>query len=373
MFRHWVVTLVLFIPILISAQNLTWSNWASYGGNLSLKSDKLQIYPNQPYSFADRSSSKIVAYADSVTGDVQLYATAKTIYNKDGYPMQNGQFLTSCDDDVCVVPFPSGERKVYVFHAFVVTTSSLGLQTRCGVLGQITGNNSSRAFYSVVDLDANGGEGAVTQKNVPLTSIGAADFLLVKHANGKDVWLLINGGNIIILIDKDGLHEQPRRYFNSFILKDASPHGDKIVASVRGTQEFSIKNELALLDFNNATGEIGQITFVRLPQQPLDVLFSPDGSKLYTNSNEYRNCQSQYYLYQLTINNNSISDPWKVCDENIYGMTRAIDNKIYLTGLGSELNDFGNNKIGLHVINQPNQPQSACLFQPRIFHTELGV
>ncbi|MFY8004605.1 MAG: hypothetical protein ACOVNR_07160, partial [Chitinophagaceae bacterium] len=134
--------------------------------------------------------------------------------------------------------------------------------------------------------------------------------------------------------------------------------------------EFSIKNELAVVNFNNATGQLGQTTIVGLPHMPTNVLFSTDGSKIYTTSYEYRNCESQYFLYQQSIEGNEITAPWLINDEYITGMTRAIDNRIYLYGRGTELDGFGNFKRGLHVINFPNQPKAACLFEKRKYQTE---
>ncbi|MBK8875688.1 MAG: hypothetical protein IPN13_17965 [Bacteroidetes bacterium] len=47
-------------------------------------------------------------------------------------------------------------------------------------------------WYSVVDLNQNGGLGAVVQKNVQMTNYQASDCVTaVKHGNGRDWWVFL--------------------------------------------------------------------------------------------------------------------------------------------------------------------------------------
>ncbi len=60
----------------------------------------------------------------------------------------------------------------------------------------ITGSSQTGFYYSIIDMNANSGLGAVLQKNVQLENFKCTDGLTtLKHANGRDWWILIRDWN----------------------------------------------------------------------------------------------------------------------------------------------------------------------------------
>ena len=88
--------------------------------------------------------------------------------------MQNGDSIVGQGwfYELVIVPNPSGNNTFYLF--------SIG----------VTNSGDSGLYYSVVDMNLNGGLGAVTQKNIRLQPFKIDDGLTaIKHGNGRDWWL----------------------------------------------------------------------------------------------------------------------------------------------------------------------------------------
>ena len=77
-------------------------------------------------------------------------------------------------------------------------------------------NNPPGLYYSVVDMDMDGGLGAVTnEKNIPLNAAWDAysKVIAVRHANGKDIWIITRKHQFdsyaAFLLTEDGIEDDP--------------------------------------------------------------------------------------------------------------------------------------------------------------------
>lgn len=118
-------------------------------------------------------------------------------------------------------------------------------------------------YYTKVDMSKNNGLGAVIEKN----QIAIADTLhqghlaAVKHANGKDWWVLIpkDRSNIhfSVLFTSDGLSDVYQQEIGDAQLGDGDGVG-QAVFSPDGTKfaKYEGASQLYLYDFNRETGEL---------------------------------------------------------------------------------------------------------------------
>ncbi|MBL0105224.1 MAG: T9SS type A sorting domain-containing protein [Bacteroidetes bacterium] len=122
-------------------------------------------------SIAD-SSGNLLFYSNTRAATAGLTGL---VWNRNNVLMQNGDSIYGAGwyFEHTIVPNPRGDNTYYLFTA--------GETSYCGF------------YYSMIDLNQNGGLGAVTQKNVELLgqNICVIDGLAaIKHANGRDWWVI---------------------------------------------------------------------------------------------------------------------------------------------------------------------------------------
>jgi hypothetical protein len=198
--------------------------------------------------------------------------------------------------------------------------------------------------YSIVDMDSNGGLGAVTIKNKILADnqhyVNCA-LTAVRHGNGQDWWLVKadcrNDRFQLYQVTSDtilGPYYQSTNFngdscafFSQIYFSD---DGTKMASSsymtnrinATNNQTYIDPNQVELYDFDRCTGTL---TFNKHYEVPLDtatigfdfragICFSPDASKLYTSNN--------YTIYQIDLQDTSIN------------------NTIFISGPDTVLSDF---------------------------------
>ncbi|MBP6826948.1 MAG: hypothetical protein KA165_10365, partial [Saprospiraceae bacterium] len=130
-----------------------------------------------------------------------------------------------------ILPLPDSSWMFYLFHKRFVLYSNPS-----DVI-------FDKLYYSVVDMDQNSGKGKVMTKNVECMSdtLSRGELCAVKHANGKDWWLVT-----------------PRRNSNKFYI-------------------FKFTKEGVIDTFQQTIGMLPNPEGEGLSQ----IVFSPDGNKLY--------------------------------------------------------------------------------------------
>ena len=262
-----------------------------------------------------------------------------------------------------------------------------------GLISKISLNEDLYLFFSRYDqlhfsrIEKNqiSGNYSVTQKNIPIDTTSGG-FVVVKHANGFDKWLIIVQRRMsrykVYHINTSGTityHStlsHPRFYDNNFTSSErltVSADGTKVVG-----QNLSNNLHFELLNFDPGTGQLFSPIFIppirNVVLNPIWAyirVFSPDGSKLYT----LDPTGISVVQFDLTVLDSATIDQSRQRISSSISLfsdiTIAPDGSLYLIG-----------RMGLsqslwtppHVLNfsrirYPDLPYPACLFEDTVFFT----
>ncbi|MBK7938046.1 MAG: PKD domain-containing protein [Lewinellaceae bacterium] len=303
-------------------------------------------------------------------GNLQYYSSGCNVINREHQIMENGDDLSPgfyhdiyCDQadwgylsyrGILSLPIPGHTGEYILFH-----------------YRRYENNDSIDVLYTLIDMNANGGLGKVTEKNV-LLEYGrlSLTFQAVRHGNGRDWWIVIpeEGKDIyhFYLLDPGGIHGPftqqvdtswiPGQYYN--LMCAFSPDGSKFVR-LGGDKPSAFR----LYDFDRCTGTLSNPVTVSVPDTIMyaaSACFSPNSRYLYLTNEVYR-------LYQYDVEASDIDASVQLIGEydgfvTVYNlaagphsMTLAPDNRIYLSS--------GNGVNVLHTIHNPDLPGIACDFR----------
>ncbi len=284
------------------------------------------------------------ATISNASGQLLFYTDGITVYNKNHVVMMNGNGLMghpSSTQSATIVPKPGSNNLYYIF-----TTDN---------------EHDPNGFrYSIVDMNLDGGNGAVTSdKNILVYTPTIENLGITKHGNGQDYWIITHGWNsnsfIAYQLTATGLNLTPVITNIGAIITGGptdfvaagtikiSPSGSKLAFT-------SVSDIAQLFDFNNSTGVLSnEITLLTEGGDLYGAAFSPDESLLYV-SNNFGS------IHQFNLNATNIpSSKITIHNSNIPGqMQVGPDNKIYVA--------FGS-RFYLGVINNPNVIGMGCNFQ----------
>ena len=222
-------------------------------------------------------------------------------------------------------------------------------------------------YYSKIDMEANGGLGKVIEKNAVIDTGRFEPLSVVKHANGRDWWIIMpemyfNRYHRLLLtpegVKGPWIQEIGPNFpldKGAFIPSEFSIAGDKFI---RG---WSANSQFALFDFDRCTGIFSNPnTFFFADTLIIHTIkFSPSGKYLYLNS------QILGKLYQLDINStfNPLIEIASVKNDQIcqgypvnFGfLANGPDGKIYISG--------GAKHKCISVINSPDKAFPDCDIQ----------
>ncbi|MCF6341443.1 MAG: gliding motility-associated C-terminal domain-containing protein [Bacteroidales bacterium] len=317
------------------------------------------------------SSSSAVSIMSDTNGSLLCATNAERIVNREGHIMPNGGNLIGDHDaymGTLIVQQPGSDHLYYVFTVSREFPDNIGM------------------FYSVVDMNLDGGLGDVTaEKNVPLQQAWAASNKLtsVRHANGEDVWIITRNFKtdqwyVAFLLTSTGLSTEGiitpipwRTDMNNEGSMKVSPNKKYLAAAYRrhGLQNEALKQSLDICSFNATSGEIGLLyTLTKNPNDwtrqywPQAVEFSPDSKLLYvTYYNSDDDKLMELYQYDMQY----VEDSLQFKESEIFiargpveGLQLARDGKIYTT-----IPRHGINPEYLSVIHEPWKRGIDCNFQ----------
>ncbi len=129
------------------------------------------------------------------SGTLQCYTNGVNVMNNADQLMQNGYHLLNCDtaygcypaQGVLTLPFPGAPRKYVMLmeQYFQKPIPGAGLDTFLYVGGGFP------LTYNVIDMAANSGLGnIVVRKDTLLSDTLTGHLTAVRHANGRDWWIL---------------------------------------------------------------------------------------------------------------------------------------------------------------------------------------
>jgi len=383
-FKNIIAVVALLLSFLVAFGQKEWSNWYANGEvMLTFKNGTAEkvtgfikdIPPLPPYEniyhFAYWGDGGI-SYSDPITGEMMFAISKRLGFGRDFEDFPNDTLLRSCPDykkSYQIIPIPDNPGKFYVMQfqsaAHDLAAQETGLQVRCP--------NAIGLGYSIVDMSKNGGLGDFTSMNNVLKSGLTDQITYVRHANGKDVWIIVhpyytaeyhailataNGFKSSVISTIGGLVNGGSGSVGGIL---ESSHDGKLLAGYRtlpasfGRQYTDIE----LFDFDNATGKLSN--YRTLPNQgPLTSMqFSPDNSKLYAIT--YLHNYSYQQLDQWDFNQPDLAASrtklFEKKNGDMYDMQLGPDGKIYVNHYREYTEDDYYNF--LMIIQCPNLPQYA--------------
>ncbi|MBK7967856.1 MAG: T9SS type A sorting domain-containing protein [Bacteroidetes bacterium] len=284
--------------------------------------------------------------------------------------MQNGDTLIGdlLFQEQVIVPLPGSSHLFYIFTPSVLVFYGF--------------------WYSVVDLNQNGGLGAVVQKNVQMTNYQASDCVTaVKHGNGRDWWVffrrfdVVNDSMYRYLITPLGIEGPFVQNIgtptdNGFMHTTFSKDGSKyLVVDRRGLIE--------VYDFDRCSGLFTNVTTIE-QEQPSGLVpyyfgceFSASGRYIYVSSNddvESRIVQFDLMSPNIPASKDTIADLSLPPTGGL--LKRAPNDKIYFSCVYNDgilaypypdsVTSIYN--LNLSVINYPDSAGTACDYSPFSFY-----
>jgi len=334
----------------------------------------LDFNGGEPTSIADvpQNHSNASSTICDENGNFLFSCNAKEIINRNGFTMQNGDNIIGnwhSSQGIVIVQKPGSDNLYYVFSVDFGQPLDLGMH------------------YSVVDMNMDGGLGAVTsKKNIEIEAgFDAFDKLnAVRHKNGKDIWIVTRkfteGSYAAFLLTENGFDPNP--VLSPAIVRDVYDYDctvgtmkisfDKkylVTAFKYEDGAFYLDQAFEICKFNDKTGEV-ELLYTLCKNagiylthfSPSTVEFSPDSKVLYLTFENNSTTPKIMELYQYNVS--KIEDSVSFVESEILiasgpvnGLQLARDGKIYCTGF-----DYGSYDY-ISVINKPWEKGTACDFQ----------
>ncbi|MBA3283987.1 MAG: hypothetical protein H0U27_02850, partial [Nitrosopumilus sp.] len=248
-----------------------------------------------------------------------------------------------------IIPIPNSSNLYYLFH--------------CTIDDQFNNLLTRYLYMSIIDMNDNGGLGAVISKNqiIHTDSLNAGKLTACKHANGRDWWLICHKAfsNIYqkFLITPFEIYGPYSQSIGILRLADA---GQACFSSDGSAfAYYGLNEDLDIFDFDRCSGLLSNPVHVSIKDSAssVGVAFSPNSQFLYVSSTKY------VYQFDVTATNIPSTQTTVAVWDGFYSPNPpfgtyfdisqlAPDGKIYI--------GTGNSTLHLHVINQPDSNGLAC-------------
>ena len=221
-------------------------------------------------------------------GQLAFYTNGCSVANAAGDTLFNGTGLNPgeiaemscpqtgylCPKGAMILPWPGVPNRYYLIHLGARYEASRKL-----TFGPL--------YYSVVDMNAQGGAGAVVSKNNLLLDGDLEPFTAVRHGNGRDWWIVIPGyatnNYYLFLLSPQGIMAQ--------LVQSIGP---ALSCKRMGSTAFSTNGlrfgrqqncQTVVLDFDRCTGVFSSPITLSTPAYSFGgggIGFSRDGNRLFT-------------------------------------------------------------------------------------------
>ncbi|RXR21171.1 T9SS type B sorting domain-containing protein [Flavobacterium amnicola] len=332
---------ILFLLVFQTSLAQGEANYWYFGGGAGL-----DFNSGVPVAVTNGQTNNIEGCAtiSNEVGELLFYTDGVTVWNKNHVIMQNGSALfghNSSTQSATIVPKPGSINLYYIF-TIDATAGSNGFS------------------YSVVDIDAQGGLGAVVAKNVFVYGPTCEKLAVIKKSDDFNYWIVTHdwGTNLFKTFEltTSGLNATP-------VNTAVGPVYTGNVDVTRGTMKISSNGkklaacssglgQLDLFDFNTTTGVLSNpILLLNEPGEMYGVEFSSNNKFLYVSN------ATQRKVYQFNLN--AVSIPASIITvstqpEQPSSLQMGPDGKIYVALFNSNF---------LSVINSPNVSGSGCNYQ----------
>ena len=329
-----------------------------------------QTYIDEGAASISDTAGNLLFYVDPIGGTMPNDSNMN-IYNRNHQIMQNGTDIDcgwSGRQNSIIVPLPESDNIYYLFTLTDITA-------QMDYLGYV---DSMGFKYSIIDMDLDGGLGAVTQKNIPIYIASVGDTLseiltAVHHANCKDVWIMIHRFNadeyLAYKLTENGLDTLPVvSQIGSHAIDcigwgmKFSPNGKMAVVNKDYSwQSYSTKPDtLELYKFDKTNGVLYDLIKIPIDSIVSGKEFSQENNLLYT----FQGTNSQIpmvYQYNLSEWNKTF-----ILNSKTYiGSYLMSIPDLHLTPLNTIIMT-GEQSDSIGVIEYPNEQGLACSVNPNV-------
>ncbi len=332
----------------------------------------------EPVYNSQMSTAEGCASISDRDGKLLFYSDGYFIWNRNHQRMTNDGLYSVIGDNSngsqtgVIVPWADNDSLYYVFS-----------------LGQLGGN----LYYSVVNINRNGGLGEVINKKILLQSGVCEKLTAVRHCNKRDYWVVAHKFNsdeyCTFLIQPTGLVHNPvlsptgnfimnsngMEFSNTMGYLKNSPDGRLLAAA------HYVNDYVELTDFNTTTGTVSnpRKLYVRpngvispVFDGPYGIEFSHDSRVMYVSSYYGPPHNDTTALYQFDVTQTSeaaiqaskffiYGADWS--DNTLTALQLGPDKKIYVAKYGYYLS----------VINRPEILGTACQFVTDAIYIDDGT
>ena len=329
------------------------SNICDTNGNMILCSDGFNIYDS------------IGNYIDG--GDTIVPVSYYNQYSGFSLLSQSSIFL------------PMDSNKYY----FITPTNSEG--------NLCFGCHNDVILYSVIDMNANGGAGKVVKRMVPLATNGQfrkTQMMACRHANGKDWWLLKQGGdsNTVykFLFTQDSVYNMGYQEFieplwgtwDIYGQSTFNVDGNRYATSCDASGIWSGK--IFLADFDRCYGLLTNPKVITMPKAPQYNPNAPSDSErltkglAYSPNNKFLYVIGQFNIWQFDFADSSW---YHVAGMDTTFMQFTHYEASYYGGDGKlYIGNFGGTSKQMSRIDNPDAKGAGCNFCPRCLRLDsLGI
>lgn len=299
-------------------------------------------------------------------GFLQFFTNGIAVHNKSKELINNGDSLNfnnfttgymesgySTWNSIISLPDPGDPKHYYLFHRRVDTSAIYGIKV-------------PDLLYSLVNMGMNNDSGEILFKNQPaLQSFYFDGSSAVKHANGRDWWVLtseINNNKYTrFLLTPQGIQDTGYQIIGEKPPFNPPDSGDDVGQNLFSPDgliyiEHDLKSGTRIFDFDRCTGMLSNFRWIQYPE------IVGRGAAISANS-RYLYITSSIKIYQFDLWANDIATSRKTVAEYdgfnpvpppllfpFTSMQLAPDGKIYIQGTQHHL----------HTIHHPNLPGHAC-------------
>lgn len=292
--------------------------------------------------------AEATAHYENSAGDIIFWINSNGVYDSNNILMSGsvGILTNSSATEVVICPKPNDPNKYYIIY---------------------NTETASPLFYSVVDMDLNGGLGNVTNLNIPISTDWYAEGLeIVRTPNTCEYWLLAykyNIGFVRFNISANGINNE------TLIYSFANPPG----YDGRGELDyyngkmgacFAFSNTVFLANFDATEGTISNpivLNDAAFNNAPYGLEFSPDATKAYFSL--WYSASLPKYLYQYDFVTNQYTS-FNLANNNFGQIEMGPDGKLYV---------IHDTSTGITVIDNANETMPTFSTINTLHSLGLGI
>ena len=262
--------------------------------------------------------------------------------------------------------------------------------TPCNSEGNLCfGCHYDELFYHAIDMKANGGLGMVVKRMQEAkkgVSFSRSQMMACRHGNGKDWWLLKQGGdsNIVykFLVTQDSIYDKGRQVFDAPYWGANDLQGQSTFSKdgnryASACQSDGLLGEIFIADFDRCWGVLSYPKVIQMPiasqYEPLDstitersptgLCYSPNGKLLYVFG--YSNI-FQYDLQDSSWYHVAGMDTSFIQFQDYTNAYLGPNDKIYI-------GNFGGASKQMSVIDNPDVKSAGCNFCPKCLRVDTLI